>query len=458
MRPRIGSLAVLALLSAAASACPRNIVDAVGRNYDGGAGGTIGAGGAGARDAMDATDGVACDGGTDGGCGPTVWPNEISSANSDQWLRDHHDQLTMIKPRVLLLDFYNGATLAATMTTANILIAALAESSRYHGYSDTSATPFVMYQITKIVDLMDHPAASGSNGSTLVPVDTTGAFDAKPLFTQSFADRYAIPDPTQPTHNLTLCELFERGLINEVWLAVGDEPPRGPLIMERKQIYDATGAPKPGMFEPCAGNEQGTCLTGGSIACGVSVRLAHLTPSRGVGCDVEIRGLPLESQGTLQAVPYLNANAARFVNKDFRKFRVAFNSWYDICGASGTCITYPSPTQAMGVTTDGAWTIDPFVQGCGSVRFPPNAHARNDFSSTTIVQSTCEHYGMKDSSSGLDTPDSYSPDKTAKYTAAYPGCGGNWQIYLRQSMPGYRNRATGADGKPMKNWWPFLFY
>ena len=37
-------------------------------------------------------------------------------------------------------------------------------------------------------------------------------------------------------------------------------------------------------------------------------------------------------------------------------------------------------------------------------------------------------------------------------------CGGGWQVYWRQSFPGLGNQAIGADGRPMKNWWPFLFY
>ncbi len=29
---------------------------------------------------------------------------------------------------------------------------------------------------------------------------------------------------------------------------------------------------------------------------------------------------------------------------------------------------------------------------------------------------------------------------------------------MRQSFPGYGNQAKDADGAPMKNWWPFMFY
>ena len=31
-------------------------------------------------------------------------------------------------------------------------------------------------------------------------------------------------------------------------------------------------------------------------------------------------------------------------------------------------------------------------------------------------------------------------------------------IYWRQNFPGLDNRQKDELGKPMKNWWPFLFY
>jgi hypothetical protein len=39
------------------------------------------------------------------GTGPLVWPNEQSSKNGDGWLREHHDQITELRPRVLLVNF-----------------------------------------------------------------------------------------------------------------------------------------------------------------------------------------------------------------------------------------------------------------------------------------------------------------------------------------------------------------
>src|SRR4051812_13974465 len=42
------------------------------------------------------------------GTDPTVWPNEMSQANSDPWLVAHHDQLREIHPRILVLNYNNG--------------------------------------------------------------------------------------------------------------------------------------------------------------------------------------------------------------------------------------------------------------------------------------------------------------------------------------------------------------
>jgi hypothetical protein len=62
--------------------------------------------------------------------------------------------------------------------------------------------------------------------------------------------------------------------------------------------------------------------------------------------------------------------------------------------------------------------------------------------------------------SGADatTDIDYDVYKEMNQDPAYSDCGGGWQIYLRQSFPGFQNTAKGVDGQPMKNWWPFLFY
>ena len=44
------------------------------------------------------------------------------------------------------------------------------------------------------------------------------------------------------------------------------------------------------------------------------------------------------------------------------------------------------------------------------------------------------------------------------YREMAPDCMGAWLIYWRQNMPGLDNKQKDDEGKPMKNWWPFLFY
>ena len=57
-----------------------------------------------------------------------------------------------------------------------------------------------------------------------------------------------------------------------------------------------------------------------------------------------------------------------------------------------------------------------------------------------------------------DEPRAFSREKFERYQSVAPDCMGPWLVYWFQSMPGLNNRCIDADGKPMKNWWPFLFY
>ncbi|HMI82489.1 MAG TPA: hypothetical protein VK550_00280, partial [Polyangiaceae bacterium] len=78
--------------------------------------------------------------------GPTTWPNCVSSANSDAWLVQHHDALTVIRPRLLILHFYNAWTKAQAEAGAQLEIRVTREGSRYHGYSQANAPPFLEYE------------------------------------------------------------------------------------------------------------------------------------------------------------------------------------------------------------------------------------------------------------------------------------------------------------------------
>lgn len=393
-----------------------------------------------------------------------VWPNEVSAANSDPWLVQHHDQLRELRPRLLVLNFHNPLPGDALLPAVELEIDAIAEGSRYHGYADAAAPAFVRYELTRIVDLTDALAPAGWPylSSTLLPVDEQGQFSAEALFSSEFAAQMAVPDPRAPEQNLDLCGIFEQGVANEVWIAVGDGEREPPLMLERKQRYDRSLQAQPGEFQPCVPASD-DCL---QVSCGVTVRLAHLNPRRGPGCDLQVRGWSLLASA--QAIPYLADNGAPYFNADFRsRFATPFDNLYELCTSGAeSCIAYPTPTSAQSVDAIGAgWRVEPYLQGCGSPDFPPNATARWAWNEPTPVNSRCEHYQLLDDSLGGDQYEPYSAASLPAYdprllgSAPFPGdCGGAWQLYWRQNIPGWNNPARAVDGTAMKNWWPFSFY
>jgi hypothetical protein len=418
-------------------------------------------------------------GSTDPDCAPTGWPTAAHGANSDPWLVTHNQVITAMMPSVLVLNFDNGASSQQTMMAAQTLASALAVGSTYHGYQNPGAPQFLQYQILPIVDLTNNnpnhplpPGWSNPSSSLLPTTSATGEFDPTQLFQSQFANFGFTDTSTSPPRPLSLCELFEQGLVNEVWIqdgetdAVGGPQRRAPLYLERKQTYDQNGNAIAGKFDECVGGGTApTCLSG--ITCGVTVRMSHLDPAvggAGVGCDLEIRGWGIE--GMWDALPIFQTDAAAFLNQDFdTRFGVRFSAWPQICSAKDAeaqipCVSYPTAMRATGTYGDGTpWTIDPFLQGCGSSQFPPNAIWRGDFDDTTSsVDSRCEHFGLDDKPGGGDTYELFPAATVAAQSQTYLGCGGGWQVYWRQSMPGYQNQAKASDGSPMKNWWPMLFY
>jgi hypothetical protein len=393
--------------------------------------------------------GAACDRVVDAVTAQGHWPTLDHAANSDPWLVAHHDEITEMSPRVLVLNFENGATSDEVMQTAMVQVSALAEGSRPHGYADGGATPFLQYQIVKVVDLTDHPPPAGwtNASSTMLPTTNSGQFDPTALFGGQFAGAYGFQDARG--RSLTLCQLFQQGAINEVWIEDGEAGARrAPLNLESKQVYDAGGAAIPNTFMPCLGG--GGCLD--QIVCGVTVRMAHLDAARGPGCDLQVRGWGIE--GMWQALPAYAGVAHAFLNADFdSRFGVQFPSFAALCDQAGdACVGYPNDNVATGAYADGStWTINPFQQGCGSSQFPPNARARNDFVNAAPVKSRCQGFGLG-GPGGNDVYQDYSAATVASLASAFPDCGGGWQIYWRQSMPGPNSPAH------LKNWWPFLFY
>jgi hypothetical protein len=400
-----------------------------------------------------------CTGSTDPSCAPSAWPTPGHTANSDPWLVSHNRVITSMKPVVLILNFDAGMTADQTRKYATQVVTALGAGSNYHDYANASTTPFLNYQILNVIDL--------TSVTIPVTVDSPLTMDLTALFTDpQFPPLYGYADPTAPSGYLTMCQLFEKGLVNEVWIQDGGDAmttPRAPLYAEQKQQYDADGHAIPGAFISCLGGGNVSCL---NVSCGVTVRFAHLdpAPSGGPGCDVQVRGWGIDAMWKM-ALPSLATDANAFLNMDFdTRFNAPFAGWSPICSGGSICVSYPSPTVARnppGATIP--FTFDPFLQGCGSSVFPANATFRADFENTGTVNSRCEHFGLADDGNGHDTYMPYASTITpvANDDQTYSGtsaCPAGWQIYWRQSMPGYQNQAIGSDGNPMPNWWPILFY
>jgi len=425
-----------------------------------GAGGAAGLGGSGnpaAGGTNSAGSGPAGAGGSAGNSGGsggyTYWPNPDSHTNSDAWLRDNHDKITQLKPKVLVVDVQR--TGRPILDVANAAIKDAAEGSRYHGYSNTSAPVFLNYQIDKVVDLRDPTATYPS----FWPPEP---FDLGALFSKEFAPHWGYKDPAD-SHDLALCEIFERGLVNEIWIAAEAGVRNVYENQSYVQIYDAQLKPT-GKFSNCTNG----CFSDPNkhVTCKVSVRIQELNKDRGSGCFTHAQGHAIENERN--RIPYLGSNATRFFYADLKsKSGLGYNTLYDMSCAGNAdstifakngCLTFPTPGHLVFDPKDAAQPkvdFSGFGQGCGDVHHPANI----DWSTNLQALTACEGYAMAEGTGGQDKTTTYTTSISNNLFKAFDDdCGGRWQLYMRQSMPGLNNTAKGTDGQPMKNWWVFWYY
>lgn len=419
-----------------------------------GGAGSLGGSGSGGSAGSPAGAGTTSTGGGGGSSGsspggPLIWPNEQSSKNGDAWLREHHDQLTELRPRVLLVNFDPTSSWQKVQDKAKAIAAAISFGSKYHGYSKPDAPAFVNYQIAHAVDLHGQATRSG------------GGFGYGEFMTsQTFADKVAFKAPGG-AKNLTVCEMFEQGFINEVW--VGEQNDDSAKLYEglaRAQVYNDKLEPMGGKFDNCAGNG---CVNG--FECGVTVRLGEINPTRGPGCGLHAYGHAFEGAVKRNQIPYMRKNASRFFNFDLKtRYGAPFDDFYVCPYNTAVCIDFQSSTHLVNgpALTGKPFDIEGFGAGCGNVHFAPHSRYQYDYEgpSSNSGRATCEGYGLGGGDGGADvsTDINYNTYKSYNQNSAYNDCGGGWQEYMRQSMPGYGNQAKDADGAPMKNWWPFMFY
>jgi hypothetical protein len=413
-----------------------------------GRGGTTGAAGAAGRGGTTGTAGAGV-AGTTGAGGAVIWPNDQSSANSDDWLIQNHDRISQLRPRVLAMDLANTAN---PMPAIQKHIDALANSTSFHKFNTASAQPAVVYQLLKVV-----PASS-------------------PNYTQwnsqAFADsNIQIKDPANPSGpNLTLCQLFEKGIINEVWCMATQSQTKCGESQETKVVYTNTDPPQKVSPLRIVGASNGDPVTG--LNCKVSIRIIDFNTSRGTGCHQHALGHGWERYMDASAIPLLRKQAGRFLNWDLMA-RVAapFNNFYSACSSNGSqltdCIVWDSQIAVRsGPSAARTFNIPDMSGGCGNAHFYANTTGTYSYDARTpdpTVLSSCEHYGLHDGANGKDMTTTYTNAMTDTYANQQTGasdddCGGHGTSYLYQNFPNYGTTAKNDDGTPMHNWWVYLFY
>jgi hypothetical protein len=389
----------------------------------------------------------------------TVWPNARSRANSDEWLVRNHDRIRQMRPRLLVLNFVNGLKPDEARAKVDRLIAALRESSRFHGYKDPDAKPFLEYQVERFVDLTDPvPPADRLDGNSTryprVPDWKEGInFQYSQLFGPKFAEHYGYKNPERPGRFLTLAELVERGIIHEVWFLALQRQLGSPYeSVEVKQAYDERFRKLPGISKQAGnGGDEGQPFIGRSL------RILFINAERGPGCAMESLGHSFEGMSNSGAIPYFTRYFREYAGFDLdKRYGTPFDSLY----AKGPVpVDYPDPHTM--VYTDAAGkrvaVRDYRVTG-GNVHYTPSGRRDYDLDNPQAVMSTIEDYRLGSGPGGKDQAKEWTVQVFKRYNQLANDCMGPWLVYWRQNMPNSRSGARDDQGKPMKNWWVFLFY
>ena len=389
-----------------------------------------------------------------------AWPNTTSRANGDAWLVANHDKLKVMRPRLLVVNFSNEHPRAHVERQTRQLIAALAESSRYHGSTDPTAPAFLKYEVFKTVDLRDTDRQVGEGRQIPLkdPSAKTG-FNLKyrALFGDDFAKLYAVADPRDPQRFLRLDELLDGGYVHEVWFFTSGsekgaarrgvrggrtqaEVRRRPQAARRRRVH--AGRQRRG---------RRPAVDGAQLPAQLRQRLArhwlfHGKPRprprrlRQVG-----RGAVL-----LQVFPRVRRLRPR------RQVRLPFADLYAL-ESGPKPIRYTDKGGAVFSYKGQSYPVENYRPVGGSAHFPPNARGHYDLDNGAPVNCTMADWRTAPKGA-KDKAKPFTNAAFRNYRDLAPDCMGAWLVYWRQNMPGYRNKQLDDDGKPMKNWWPFLFY
>ncbi|QOI99237.1 MAG: hypothetical protein HRU70_01525 [Phycisphaeraceae bacterium] len=397
---------------------------------------------------------------------PSVWPNTASYRNSDDWLWRHHDAIREMRPRVVVLNFANDTDEAKFRGHADAVAAGFAEATRHKGYENPDATPFIRFQIIKAIDLRDEPAKVEPvrRTSSRMPVKKDlrpgePAIDYAALFSDEFAPSLGFEDPRTPGRFMNLAELVNAGWVHEVWFyAIHDagDPWPGLETCEMKQFYDDACLPIAGKHGQ-AGNGQDRSMPW----IGRSVRVAFFNPHRGPGCSLENYGHTMEWLANSRSIGYYRDYFYEFADFELdRTHGLPIGSFYRTSydRRSGDRIDFPKPDRLELTYRGKKHEAEPFITTGGSAHFPPGARWHYDLDSPYTVLTTVETYRTRATPTDADEAREFSREKFLRYKDVAPDCMGQWVVYWFQSMPGLGNAARDREGRPMKNWWPFLYY
>jgi hypothetical protein len=385
---------------------------------------------------------------------PTVWPNQTSRANSDEWIVKNHDAVRKMQPRVLVVNFSNEASEGHCKKLIVDLFAALKESSRYHGYSNTNAPAFIDYRLFKFVDLRDPASKKGNCDKVPIKKGMTNGYNIEyqAFFSDNFARYYGVQDAAG--RFLRLDELVERGYVHELWMMGEATPGLGAYeSVEEKPVYNEQFVRQGNKFVQAGnGGDDDQKWTGRSL------RLGFINTSRGIGCFMESLSHSIEGTANSGAIPYFTKYFNEFAGLDLKKrFNLPFESFYPLWGSTNG-IEYPDDHTAIAKFEGKTHRIENYLAYGGNVHFPPNARRHYDLENIQPVLSTIEDWRIGSALGGKDLARPWSNEAFAKYRPLAPDCMGPWLIYWRQNFPGLDNKQKDDSGKPMKNWWPFLFY
>lgn len=428
--------------------------------------------------------GAACTDGTGCASGPCVagvcvaataangvWPNEESQASSDAWLSEHHAQIQVLRPKVLVLQFDNEMSPAAADQRLRDLQQTIAAASRYHpNPSAPFGVPALQPRILKTVDLTDgsnppypgYPYKNSTKYPREIPKQEGWAFDYGALFGQQFAQHYGVKAPDG--HDMSLCELIDSGTIHEVWMLFnGAEPEHGLFapaeVLEMKRGY-STSRTQLAWWEPCAGNG---CFDAEDIEllpteCKLrSIRILSHNTSRGPETFVHNIGHGFEQLSVEKVIPYFTEYFREFAGQDLdERYGVSFKSWYEVCGEVDSCLEYSSSSGEVTYSNHGHspphnGTLSSYVPACGDIHYPPNARHEYDYDNPMVWSSTCDHFRRFDAPGG-------GADAIDQLGGATWGSELSWISYWFNHFPGYGNLSKDDEGAPMLSWWPFLYY